>query len=1153
MAQIIKHRKGHIEGIGGVTPRKAELVVTTGSQVTGLDTAVVFVGHSGTAMSPVNKILTGTSTPNVSANGDFNSRIDGLPFYNTNDEKLYIISKSGNLEVKATANTGGTNIVSGSTDSSTIDFSITDGKISGNVIGGVYSSSAQVASDFQTDNRSLNIGSGDFTTTGSGSFADIKVSGNATIDGNIVLGGNITIGNESADTVSFGGEVASHIIPSADNTFNLGSASDKFAEIHATTLNGAINATNGVVSGSEQSVAHITGADLDMGGNKVLFGNVYSTEGDLPSATTYHGMFAHVHATGHGYFAHGGNWIKLQNYGGVISGSAQVIDALPTGTVSGSGQISADETDGWAADVKTQLDANTVITGSSQVALGDVNGFTSYSSSVDSRTAALESAVGAGSNIDGRLTSLETFSGSQESKDTTLATYTASVDNSLSSLNSYTSSLKTAISVDGANVSVLGNLDVAGTTTTIDSTTVQIGDNIIELNGSGVANGGIYVADATAPNTDTGSIVWDSTNDYWKAGTKGNEIKILRAEGDGVVSGSDQVIDILGSLNSYTASNDTTNTTQNSRLDQLSTETGSIATAQATQNSRLDQLSTETGSIATAQATQNSRLDQLSTETGSIATEQAAQDDRLDNIETFTASLSTNFEERGQGIISSSVQTVSALDSQNVNLGGISGSSLDITGNAKIDGNIVIGGNLTLGNEASDTISFAGDVNSNIIPETDDNFNLGSSTDKFAEVHATTLFGAINATNGVISGSAQVIDALPTGTVSGSSQIVAGLSNQATDFGGGRVSGDNFGDALGTSAFTGSFTGDGSGLTGLSTDLTISDGLGNSNDVDLINDTLTFDSGSGGTGIEVTVGADKVSVTGVDASTNVKGVASFSSTNFGVSSGVVSIKAGGVPAAALNSDVAGDGIELDGTNNDLNVLYGSTSNTAVQGNTTISVTGTANEVEITGTTAQALGGGASYTIGLPNDVTVSNDLTVNGNVVLGNAASDTVTVTGNLSVLGTTTTIDSTTVQIGDNILELNIGGAQTNAGLLVTDAQAPNTASGSLLWDGTNDYWMGGAAGSEKEFARLNASPTTNTVLKSDSNGLLVDSTITDDGTDVTLSGDLKIQGLTATSFVYVDNNQTLQVATPSQAGDVIQWNGSSFVASNEIDGGSF
>ena len=44
---------------------------------------------------------------------------------------------------------------------------------------------------------------------------------------------------------------------------------------------------------------------------KVLFANVYSNEGDLPSASTYHGMFAHVHGTGAAYFSHAGAWIKL--------------------------------------------------------------------------------------------------------------------------------------------------------------------------------------------------------------------------------------------------------------------------------------------------------------------------------------------------------------------------------------------------------------------------------------------------------------------------------------------------------------------------------------------------------------------------------------------------------------------------------------------------------------------------------------------------------------------------------------------------------------------------------------------------------------------------------------------------------------------------
>ena len=57
----------------------------------------------------------------------------------------------------------------------------------------------------------------------------------------------------------------------------------------------------------------ILGADVDFGSYKIKYSNVYSQISDLPSASTYHGMFAHVHATGAGYFAHAGNWLKLVN------------------------------------------------------------------------------------------------------------------------------------------------------------------------------------------------------------------------------------------------------------------------------------------------------------------------------------------------------------------------------------------------------------------------------------------------------------------------------------------------------------------------------------------------------------------------------------------------------------------------------------------------------------------------------------------------------------------------------------------------------------------------------------------------------------------------------------------------------------------------
>ena len=58
----------------------------------------------------------------------------------------------------------------------------------------------------------------------------------------------------------------------------------------------------------------VTRSDLDMLGNKVLFGNVYDSTGSFPSASTYHGMFAHAHNTGAGYFAHAGAWTRLANH-----------------------------------------------------------------------------------------------------------------------------------------------------------------------------------------------------------------------------------------------------------------------------------------------------------------------------------------------------------------------------------------------------------------------------------------------------------------------------------------------------------------------------------------------------------------------------------------------------------------------------------------------------------------------------------------------------------------------------------------------------------------------------------------------------------------------------------------------------------------------
>ena len=156
------------------------------------------------------------------------------------------------------------------------------------------------------------------------SVGTIGASGNIT--GNLVgnVTGNVT-GNTSGSSGSTTGNAATATAlatarnisgvafdGTADITLNTSAITENTnlyytdARVQAVSINNVVEDTTPQLGGNLDAQSY----NITTTG-KILYANMYATEGDLPSASTYHGMFAHVHATGKGYFAHAGNWIKL--------------------------------------------------------------------------------------------------------------------------------------------------------------------------------------------------------------------------------------------------------------------------------------------------------------------------------------------------------------------------------------------------------------------------------------------------------------------------------------------------------------------------------------------------------------------------------------------------------------------------------------------------------------------------------------------------------------------------------------------------------------------------------------------------------------------------------------------------------------------------
>ena len=140
-------------------------------------------------------------------------------------------------------------------------------------------------------------------------------------------------GGTTSEHSSFTGAVREVTVDTTKDTLVVhdGSTAAGFALARESALTTTTALANAALP---KSGGTLTGA-INMGSNnvtttgKILYSNMYSALSDLPSASTYHGMFAHVHATGKGYYAHGGAWIELGNQTDLASATTTANAALP--------------------------------------------------------------------------------------------------------------------------------------------------------------------------------------------------------------------------------------------------------------------------------------------------------------------------------------------------------------------------------------------------------------------------------------------------------------------------------------------------------------------------------------------------------------------------------------------------------------------------------------------------------------------------------------------------------------------------------------------------------------------------------------------------------------------------------------------------------
>jgi hypothetical protein len=311
-------------------------------------------------------------------------------------------------------------------------------------------------------------GTGSTGNFGAISGSGLDITGNANIAGNLTLGGTITIGDAATDNVVVNADLSSSIIPDVTNAFDLGSTTKVYRNIYATSISGAIAATNGVVSGSSQvtlqsttgftayntALATITGSLIASASNdavSIANLNTFSASENSKAATlaTYTGSVDGRFSTlGTVTASYDGRFVTLATTTGSLQTSVTNLNVFTASQSTASLVTSITNLNTTTASLNTSVSNLNTFTASQ---LTQNSTLATYTGSVEGRFSTLATLTGSNST---RLTNLETttaslntsvsnlntFSASENSKAATLATYTGSVDGKFTTIASVTAS-----------------------------------------------------------------------------------------------------------------------------------------------------------------------------------------------------------------------------------------------------------------------------------------------------------------------------------------------------------------------------------------------------------------------------------------------------------------------------------------------------------------------------------------------------------------------------------------------------------------------------------------------------------------------------------------------------------------------------------------